>query len=235
MSHLFDPAPIFSSGSQVLPPCSPCIWTRNSVLILRAASLSFSLLEPHRESISSMKMIDGLCSRANVNRLFTNLERDGRRGKQWLLGYLTSGFCICLDMKQLSLTFHFLRATLRRGRRRRWRRRWSCWPLWRQPWPGRICRFLGAQTEGCLSTEFASLHTQMVDYELLMTSHRLLMSMSSKAAAPAFNTCEQMREFDGQDDCFLQGFFGSLQSSHIVPLNVGLFHDDGTCKKNVLG
>lgn len=52
---------------------SPCICTRNSVLILRAASLSFSLLEPHKESISSMKMMDGLCSRANVNRFFTNL------------------------------------------------------------------------------------------------------------------------------------------------------------------
>lgn len=56
--------------------CSPCIWTRNSVLILRAASLSFSLLEPHRESTSSMKMIDGLCSRAKLNRFFTSLERE---------------------------------------------------------------------------------------------------------------------------------------------------------------
>lgn len=63
---------------------SPCIWTRNSVLILRAASLSFSLLEPQRESISSMKMMEGLCSRANVNRLLTSLE--GRRGRtHWLI------------------------------------------------------------------------------------------------------------------------------------------------------
>lgn len=42
-------------------------------MILRAASLSFSLLEPQRESISSMKMIDGLCSRARANRFFTSL------------------------------------------------------------------------------------------------------------------------------------------------------------------
>lgn len=53
---------------------SPCIWTRNSVLIRRAASLSFSLLDPQRESISSMKMIDGLCSRARLKRFFTNLR-----------------------------------------------------------------------------------------------------------------------------------------------------------------
>ena len=45
-------------------------------MILRAASLSFSLLEPQRESISSMKMIDGLCSRAKVNRFFTSLQTD---------------------------------------------------------------------------------------------------------------------------------------------------------------
>ena len=55
------------------PSYSPCICTRNSVLIRRAASLSFSLLEPHRESISSMKMMDGLCSLAKENRFFTNL------------------------------------------------------------------------------------------------------------------------------------------------------------------
>lgn len=57
-----------------LPTSSPCICTRNSVLILRVASLSFSLLEPHKESISSMKMMDGLFSRANENKFFTNLR-----------------------------------------------------------------------------------------------------------------------------------------------------------------
>jgi hypothetical protein len=40
----------------------------------RAASLSFSLLEPHRESISSMKMMEGLFSLARLNRFFTNLK-----------------------------------------------------------------------------------------------------------------------------------------------------------------
>lgn len=52
----------------------PCIWTRNSVLIRRAASLSFSLLEPQSESISSMNMMEGLFSLARLKRVFTNLE-----------------------------------------------------------------------------------------------------------------------------------------------------------------
>lgn len=59
---------------------SPCIWTKNSVLMRRAASLSFSFLEPHSESTSSMKMIEGLCWRARSNKFFTNLgdaRRDG--------------------------------------------------------------------------------------------------------------------------------------------------------------
>lgn len=51
----------------------PCIWTKNSVLILRAASLSFSLREPQRESTSSMKMMEGLCCRASSNRFLTSL------------------------------------------------------------------------------------------------------------------------------------------------------------------
>lgn len=52
----------------------PCIWTRNSVFIRLAASLSFSLLDPQRESISSMKMIEGLFSLASWNKFFTNLK-----------------------------------------------------------------------------------------------------------------------------------------------------------------
>lgn len=63
--------------NSVLSHHSPCIWTRNSVFMRRAASLSFSLLDPQRESISSMKMIDGLCSRARLKRFFTNL------GNKW--------------------------------------------------------------------------------------------------------------------------------------------------------
>ncbi len=60
---------------------SPCIWTKNSVLIRRAASLSFSFLEPHSESTSSMKMIEGLCWRARSNKFFTNLGDTGRDGE----------------------------------------------------------------------------------------------------------------------------------------------------------
>lgn len=80
---------------------SPCIWTRNSVLILRAASLSFSLLEPQRESISSMKMIDGLCSRAKVNKFFTNLERDrGRSNSRFFFFFQFSVFPVLSSCKE---------------------------------------------------------------------------------------------------------------------------------------
>lgn len=91
-------AQILAQDFQAFSSYSPCIWTRNSVLILRAASLSFSLLEPQRESISSMKMMDGLCSRAKVNRFFTNLEGDrGRRHKRCLLSvYHIPSFSIML-------------------------------------------------------------------------------------------------------------------------------------------
>lgn len=39
----------------------------------RAASLSFSLREPHSESTSSMKMMEGLCCLASSNRFFNSL------------------------------------------------------------------------------------------------------------------------------------------------------------------
>lgn len=52
---------------------APCIWTKNSVLILRAASLSFSLRDPQRESTSSMKIMEGLCCLASSNRFLTSL------------------------------------------------------------------------------------------------------------------------------------------------------------------
>mmetsp|Transcript_29112 Transcript_29112/g.95031 ORF Transcript_29112/g.95031 Transcript_29112/m.95031 type:complete len:278 (+) Transcript_29112:536-1369(+) len=52
---------------------TPCICTKISVLMRRAASLSpDSPRAPHSESISSMKMIDGACSLAIVNSWFTS-------------------------------------------------------------------------------------------------------------------------------------------------------------------
>lgn len=39
-----------------------------------------------------------------------------------------------------------------------------------------------------------------------------------------------MREFDWQDDRFFKGLLGSFQTSNIIPLNVGLLHDNSTCK-----
>jgi hypothetical protein len=52
----------------------PCIWTRNSVLILRADSDSLSERDEQRESTSSMNMILGLCCLASSNRFFTSFS-----------------------------------------------------------------------------------------------------------------------------------------------------------------
>lgn len=144
-----------------LPTSSPCICTRNSVLILRAASLSFSLLEPHKESISSMKMMDGLFSRANENRFFTNLGRaNERRKKKCFTVYLLTMFHGYVRQKP-SFTFHFRQATWTRGQRRRWRRRWSYWLLWPPPWPGRTSLFLEDRREGSPAKESAFLRKQI--------------------------------------------------------------------------
>ena len=69
---------------------SPCIWTKNSVLMRRAASLSFSFLDPHSESTSSMKMIEGLCWRARSNKFFTSLGETGTDGKYEIDGETTT-------------------------------------------------------------------------------------------------------------------------------------------------
>lgn len=53
---------------------TPCIWTRNSVLILLEVSFSPSFLDPQRESISSMKIIAWSCSLAIVNNYFTSFS-----------------------------------------------------------------------------------------------------------------------------------------------------------------
>lgn len=52
---------------------TPFIWTRNSVLIRRDASDSPSPRVPHRESTSSIKIIEGFCSRAIWKSCFTSL------------------------------------------------------------------------------------------------------------------------------------------------------------------
>mmetsp|Transcript_4736 Transcript_4736/g.16654 ORF Transcript_4736/g.16654 Transcript_4736/m.16654 type:complete len:247 (-) Transcript_4736:192-932(-) len=53
---------------------TPFICTRNSVLMRLADSLSWSLRALHSESISSIKMIAGFCSRAISNRLRTSFS-----------------------------------------------------------------------------------------------------------------------------------------------------------------
>lgn len=68
-----SPLPSPHAGLSRWKPHIPCICTRNSVLMRRAASLSFSLREPHSESTSSMKMMEGLCCLASSKRFFTSL------------------------------------------------------------------------------------------------------------------------------------------------------------------
>lgn len=53
---------------------TPCICTKNSVLIRLALSLSVSDREEHRESTSSIKMMLGLCCRASSNKFLTNFS-----------------------------------------------------------------------------------------------------------------------------------------------------------------
>ena len=53
---------------------TPCICTRNSVLIRRALSLSFSERDEQSESTSSMKMMLGLWARANSKRFLTSFS-----------------------------------------------------------------------------------------------------------------------------------------------------------------
>lgn len=51
---------------------TPCICTKNSVLMRRALSFSPSPRVPHNESTSSMKIIAGLFLRANSNSVLTS-------------------------------------------------------------------------------------------------------------------------------------------------------------------
>mmetsp|Transcript_5634 Transcript_5634/g.11914 ORF Transcript_5634/g.11914 Transcript_5634/m.11914 type:complete len:319 (+) Transcript_5634:421-1377(+) len=69
ISHGVLVAPSMRTPVCFLP--TPSICTRNSVLIRRAESFSPSDREPHKESISSMKMIAGVFSRAISNKLRT--------------------------------------------------------------------------------------------------------------------------------------------------------------------
>ena len=43
--------------------------------------------------------------------------------------------------------------------------------------------------------------------------------------------CEKMREFDGKNDGFLEGFLGLVETSDVIPLDVGRFGEDGTTQR----
>lgn len=80
----------------------PCIWTRNSVLILLADSLSFSLLEPHKESTSSTKMMAGLLSRAISKSCFTSLQVKTNKKKSSFMSAAGNEFDPCILLHLLS-------------------------------------------------------------------------------------------------------------------------------------
>mmetsp|Transcript_34224 Transcript_34224/g.87535 ORF Transcript_34224/g.87535 Transcript_34224/m.87535 type:complete len:268 (+) Transcript_34224:622-1425(+) len=64
-----------STSTRLSPLPTPCIWTRNSVLMRRAASLSpLSPRALHSESISSMNTIEGARSRAMANSWLTSFS-----------------------------------------------------------------------------------------------------------------------------------------------------------------
>merc|ERR1712051_1182519 len=69
ISHGMLVAPRTSKPLLLLP--TPCIWTRNSVLIRREDSASPSPRALQRESTSSTKIIVGILSRAILNMVFT--------------------------------------------------------------------------------------------------------------------------------------------------------------------
>lgn len=157
-------------------PHAPCICTRNSVLMRRAASLSFSLREPHSESTSSMKMMEGLCCLASSKRFFTSLATEagggspsaGRGAKARRPPPAAQGCEPLLPLPALGstppaqLTSRSLPATSTSGLRTTRRRRWSCWLRWPQPWPGRTCQCQGAQRAESLARACASLRQSPV-------------------------------------------------------------------------
>ena len=68
------PTSLFLTNLPLLSSPTPYICTKNSVFTLRLASFSPSDRFPHKESISSMKIIEGFFSRAIVNSVLINLN-----------------------------------------------------------------------------------------------------------------------------------------------------------------
>lgn len=139
----------------------------------------------------------------------------------------THSICRHRHPENQNLTFRFPPATWTPGQRRRRRRRWSCWLLSLPPWPGRTSLFPEGQTGGFPAMESACLqkHTQHG------ARNRPYVCSSFFCLFFCANTCEQMREFDWEDDSFFQGFLGSFQSRNIVPLHIWFFHYNGTWKR----
>lgn len=139
--------------------------------------------------------------------------------------------------RTLGLTSHSLRATWTPGLRRRWRRRWSCWPQWPQPWPSMTCPFLVGQKGGYPSMESFSLEVKLGERNQWFkwaqsvnssTSIMLVYTQTWKHFNIKRCTCKEVRKLNWENDCFFQCLFSSLQTSHIIPLYIWLLHDNCT-------
>jgi hypothetical protein len=131
---------VAASTSTPVSSCpTPFICTRNSVLIRRLPSLSPSPREPASESSSSMKMIDGFCSRAIWNSCLTSLSGASGHRARGVHG---------------KRTVPSRPATCSRGPSSRWRRT-CCSPPSRPPSRGRTCPCPAGRRAGCRATACA--------------------------------------------------------------------------------
>lgn len=210
-----------------------------------------------------MKMMEGLCCLASSKRFFTSLRQKQEEVAETLgwgqqiysqllndspklkacLGHAphphpferrrngilpTTPFCLT------SLTFRSPPATWTSGLRRRWRRRWSCWPQSPRPWPGRTFQCQEGQRGGSLATGCAYLRgTKQREGDGL--THPSQQAWSGPGESYPSLTCEQVGELDGQDDGFFEGFLGTFQPCHIVPPHIRLLHHNGPCSRKATG
>ena len=61
----------------------------------------------------------------------------------------------------------------------------------------------------------------------LYVAHSIEQYSSPRLSLP----CEEVRELDGHDDRLLQGLFGHVESSDVVPVHVRFLSNDGSCNQ----
>lgn len=63
---------------------------------------------------------------------------------------------------------------------------------------------------------------------VLISVYDCLLGLNRMKRLETYSTCEKVRKFDGQDDCFLQSFLSSFQPSNIIPPHIGFLHYNST-------